>query len=69
MLKTRITEFFGVERPIVQGGLMWIANAHLTSAQSMGLIRDVPSCRELLDRIMAEAETIIKKTFPQMSGG
>jgi NADH:quinone reductase (non-electrogenic) len=32
MLKTRVTEMFGVERPIVQGGLMWIARAELTSA-------------------------------------
>jgi nitronate monooxygenase len=32
MLKTRITEFFGVERPIVQGGLMWVATAELVSA-------------------------------------
>ncbi len=32
MIKTRITEMFGVERPIVQGGLMWIARAELTSA-------------------------------------
>jgi len=32
MLKTRITELFGIERPIVQGGLMWIARAELTSA-------------------------------------
>ncbi len=32
MLKTRITEFFGIERPIVQGGLMWVATAELVSA-------------------------------------
>ncbi|MFQ5478825.1 MAG: NAD(P)H-dependent flavin oxidoreductase [Candidatus Binatia bacterium] len=32
MLKTRITEFFGVDYPIVQGGLMWVAKAELTSA-------------------------------------
>jgi nitronate monooxygenase len=32
MLKTRITEFFGVKRPIVQGGLMWVATAELVSA-------------------------------------
>jgi nitronate monooxygenase len=32
MLKTRITEFFGVERPIVQGGLMWVATAELVAA-------------------------------------
>ncbi|MGB9443176.1 MAG: nitronate monooxygenase [Desulfobacterales bacterium] len=32
MIKTRITELFGIERPIVQGGLMWIARAELASA-------------------------------------
>lgn len=32
MVKTRITEFFGIERPIVQGGLMWVATAELVSA-------------------------------------
>lgn len=32
MIRTRITELFGVEKPIIQGGLMWIARAELTSA-------------------------------------
>jgi len=32
MIKTPITEMFGIERPIVQGGLMWIATAQLASA-------------------------------------
>lgn len=32
--KTRITEFFGIEYPIVQGGLMWVARAELVSAVS-----------------------------------
>lgn len=32
MLKTRITEMFGITYPIVQGGLMWISTAQLTSA-------------------------------------
>jgi nitronate monooxygenase len=32
MIKTPITELFGIERPIVQGGLMWIATAQLASA-------------------------------------
>ncbi len=31
MLKTRITEMFGIERPIVQGGMMWIARAELAA--------------------------------------
>ena len=37
----------------------------LSSGQSMGLVRDIPTCRELLDRIMAEAEAIIKEKFAQ----
>jgi nitronate monooxygenase len=32
MIETPITELFGIERPIVQGGLMWIATAQLASA-------------------------------------
>jgi len=32
MLKTAVTELFGIERPIVQGGLMWIAKAELAAA-------------------------------------
>ena len=66
MLTTRITEFFGVERPIVQGGLMWVATADLVSAVSnaggMGFITaltfpdpedlraEIRKCRNLTDR-------------------
>ena len=65
-MKTRITEMFGVEHPIIQGGLMWIANAELTSAVAnagaMGfmtalsfetpeLLRDeIRKCRDLTDK-------------------
>lgn len=38
----------------------------LSAGQSMGLVRDVPTCRELFDRIMAEAEAIIKEKFAQV---
>jgi len=40
----------------------------LSAGQSMGLVRDIPTCRELLDRIMAEAEAIIKEKFAQVIG-
>jgi nitronate monooxygenase len=66
MLKTRITEFFGVERPIVQGGLMWVATAELVSAVSnaggMGFMTaltfpdaerlraEIRACRALTDK-------------------
>lgn len=34
MLKTPITELFGIERPIVQGGMMWVSTATLVAAVS-----------------------------------
>ena len=66
MLKTRITELFGIERPIVQGGLMWIARAELTSAvanaggigfmtaltfpDADALRAEIRKCREMTDK-------------------
>jgi nitronate monooxygenase len=38
----------------------------LSAGQCMGLIRDIPTCRELLDRIMAEAEAIIRERHAQL---
>jgi nitronate monooxygenase len=66
MLKTRITELFGIERPIVQGGLMWIARAELASAvanaggigfmtaltfqEAEDLRAEIRKCREMTDK-------------------
>ncbi len=65
-MKTRITEMFGIERPIVQGGLMWIARAELVSAVSNaggigfmtalthpepgGLREEIRRCRQMTDK-------------------
>jgi NAD(P)H-dependent flavin oxidoreductase YrpB (nitropropane dioxygenase family) len=38
----------------------------LSAGQSMGLVQDIPTCQELFDRIMAEAEEIIKSKFSQV---
>jgi len=66
MLKTRITELFGIERPIVQGGLMWIARSELAAAVGNAggigfmtalsfsdveaLRAEIQKCRELTDK-------------------
>ena len=66
MLKTRITDLFGIKRPIVQGGLMWIARSELASAvgnaggigfmtaltfpEPEGLRAEIRKCRELTDK-------------------
>lgn len=33
-MKTRVTELLGIEKPIIQGGMAWVANASLASAVS-----------------------------------
>ena len=66
MLKTRITDFSGIERPIVQGGLMWIGRSELASAvgnaggigfmtaltfpEPEGLRAEIRKCREMTDK-------------------
>lgn len=64
-MKTRITEMLGIEYPIIQGGMAWVAEQHLAAAVSnaggLGLIgganapgevvRDmIRKCRELTDK-------------------
>ena len=34
MLKTRITELFGIKHPVIQGGMQWVGFAGLVSAVS-----------------------------------
>lgn len=36
MAKTRITELLGIEHPIIQGGMAWVATAELAAAVSNG---------------------------------
>ena len=43
-----------------------VEKATMAAGQCIGLIRDIPTCRELLDRILAEAEEIIKTRFAGM---
>ena len=40
-----------------------------SAGQVQGLIHDIPSCQELVSRIMHDAETIIRARFEAMLGG
>ena len=57
MFKTRITEMLGIQHPILQGGMQWLAKAELVSAVAnagcMGFITAVSfgSIKELRDEI------------------
>ncbi len=37
-MKTRITELFGIEYPIIQGGMAWVADYHLAAAVSNAVV-------------------------------
>ena len=57
MFKTRITEMLGIEHPILQGGMQWLAKAELVSAVAnagcMGFITAISfgTIKELRDEI------------------
>ena len=37
-----------------------------SAGQTQGLIHDIPSCKDLMDRIMSEAEGIIRKRLEKL---
>jgi nitronate monooxygenase len=60
-----MAEVAGVYPKVMQGGDM---DAGAWSCGMVaGMIHDVPSCKELIDRIMAEAEAIIAKRLPHFA--
>ncbi|WP_405134193.1 NAD(P)H-dependent flavin oxidoreductase [Nocardia sp. NBC_01388] len=68
MLRTRFTETFGVEHPIVQGGMMWVGRAELAAAVSeaggLGIITALtqPTPEDLLKEI-EKARSLTDKPF------
>lgn len=79
-LRTRFTEAFGVEHPIVQGGMMWVGRAELAAAVSeaggLGIItaltqptpddlrREIDKARELTDKPFGVNVTILPSINP-----
>ncbi|WP_334162063.1 NAD(P)H-dependent flavin oxidoreductase [Phenylobacterium sp.] len=79
-LKTRFTETFGVEHPIVQGGMQWVGRAELVAAVAnaggLGFItaltqptpddlrREIDRCRKLTDKPFGVNLTILPAITP-----
>jgi nitronate monooxygenase len=79
-LKTRFTELFGVEYPIVQGGMQWVGRAELVAAVAnaggLGFItaltqptpdalrREIEHCRKLTDKPFGVNLTILPTIDP-----
>jgi len=80
MLRTRVTEMFGVDHPIMQGGLQWVATADLVApvaeAGAMGFItalsfdsperlrQEIHRCRHLTGRPFGVNITLLPTMRP-----
>ena len=80
LLNTRFCELFGVEHPIVQGGMQWVGRAELVSAVAEAgalgfltaltqptpedLAREIQRCREMTDRPFGVNLTILPAITP-----
>jgi NAD(P)H-dependent flavin oxidoreductase YrpB (nitropropane dioxygenase family) len=66
-LHTRICDLFGVEYPIVQTGMGWVAGARLTSATSeaggLGILASATMTLEQLEKAIAEVKSRTNKPF------
>jgi NAD(P)H-dependent flavin oxidoreductase YrpB (nitropropane dioxygenase family) len=80
MIKTRFTELFGVEHPIVQGGMQWVGRAELVAAVANAgalgfltaltlptpedLTKEIARCREMTDKPFGVNLTILPSIKP-----
>lgn len=66
-MKTRITELFGIEYPIIQGGMAWVADYHLAAAVSnaggLGLIGAASAPGDVVRTQIREAKKLTDKPF------
>ena len=67
MMKTRITELLGIEYPIIQGGMAWVAEHNLAAAVSeaggLGLIGAANAPAEVVREEIRKTKELTKKPF------
>ncbi|HEY5757082.1 MAG TPA: nitronate monooxygenase family protein [Steroidobacter sp.] len=79
-LKTRFTELVGIDRPIVQGGMMWVGRAELAAAVSnaggLGILtaltqptpddlrKEIERCRQMTNKPFGVNLTILPSVKP-----
>ena len=66
-MKTRVTELLGIEYPIIQGGMAWVAEHHLAAAVSeaggFGLIGAASAPAEIVREEIRQAKELTDKPF------
>ncbi len=79
-MKTRITELFGIQYPIIQGGMQWVGRAEMAAAVSnaggLGMLtaltqptpealrQEIARCREMTDKPFGVNITILPTSTP-----
>ncbi|MFD4264469.1 NAD(P)H-dependent flavin oxidoreductase [Rhodococcus sp. NPDC058481] len=79
-MRTRFTEAFGIEHPIVAGGMMWVGRAELVAAVANAgalgfitaltqptpedLVREIARCRDMTDKPFGVNLTILPSIAP-----
>lgn len=66
-MKTRVTELLGVEKPVIQGGMAWVAESHLAAAVSeaggFGLIGAANAPADVVRNYIREAKELTDRPF------
>ena len=66
-MKTRITELLGIEYPIFQGGMAWVAEQHLAAAVSnaggLGLLGGASAPGDVIRNMIRETKKLTDKPF------
>lgn len=66
-MKTRITELLGIEYPIIQGGMAWVAEQHLAAAVSaaggLGLLGGASAPGEVIRDMIRDAKKMTDRPF------
>ena len=66
-MKTRVTELLGIEKPIIQGGMAWVAESHLaaevSNAGGFGLIGAANAPADVVRNYIHEARELTDKPF------
>lgn len=66
-MKTRITELLGIEYPIIQGGMAWVAEHHLAAAVSnaggLGIIGAASAPPEIVREEIRKCKALTDKPF------
>lgn len=67
VMKTRVTELLGIEKPIIQGGMAWVAESHLAAAVSeaggFGLIGAANAPADVVRNYIREAKELTDRPF------